>query len=83
MIDLQVYVNVQMPPWIRWTRGRVPFVKVIKLMIACYKEVKDNIAELSELDELPDFAVFSKIWDSGGISRSSRGLVLVVKVHKM
>ena len=71
LIDLQVYVNVQMPPWIRWTGGRVPFVKVMKLIITCYKEVKDNIAELRELDELLDFVVFCKICDSCGISRSS------------
>ena len=71
LIDLEVYVNVQMPPWIRWIGGRVPFVKVMKLIITCYKEVKDNIAELRELDELLDFVVFCKICDSCGISRSS------------
>ena len=35
---------------------------------------------LSELNDLPDFVVLSKICDSGGISRSS---FVVVKVHKM
>ena len=40
-------------------------------LYACYKEVKDNIEELSELDELPDFVVLGKNCDGGGISHSS------------
>ena len=39
--------------------------------------------ELSKLDELPEFVVLGKICDSGGISRSSLVVGLVVEVQKM
>ena len=51
-------------------------------LIACYKEVVNNIQELKELGDLPDFVVVNSI-DGGGVDGGGNGDSVNTVVDKM